>query len=412
MLGLIVSSCSKKDEPERPPRPGQEPVEHPVASVRFDQSEMIVEVDRAPALGRLECTVVRTGSYLPDTSYALGVTDPAGVLTVPAYVHFPEGSASAPFSGHYKVSLEEGQEYAAELAVKAAPDSAAACMRVLFRHSSLWEDYGGGTYRTGNRLLSVNIRRRCSEGITEYELCGADGFRRIFAEHADGHISLAQQPAAIDGFDSATHSCDFGDDAFRARFPIYTVPSAYQPDNYCWLLNLTYLAKGEGAAPEPRCDIVRMERKADPRWEYAGEAQFCDGWLLQAISFEARPPLEPESNPWTVEMQRYRSDHNLLRAVGLYRVASPLSALNSEAELAVLPIVVDPRGGSARIEPSYSGFDSPGLFAAPFTIGGRGTYTRSEDGTSVIAIPVPLHNAYGTYGDTWATVHPATFVIY
>lgn len=407
IIAFLAVSCSKKDEPQRPPRPGEVTVELPVASVRFGESQRTVDVDKAPAWGLFEGALLRSGTYLPDTAYALSLTDSRRVLTLPAYVHFERGATRAAFAGSFDVSLDEGQEYTAVVETRAAQDSAAVSMTVVFRRPSLWEDYGTGTYRTAGSLIAVDIRRRSSEEITEYELT-APGFRRIFAQHADGTLSIAPQEAGCEGFSLVADSRDYEDEAFRGRFPIYSVASAYQPDYYCWLLNVTYQGAG---TTEPRCDIVRMDRNADPRWEYAGEALFCDGWLLQAVSFEARPPLEPESNPWIVEMQRYRSDANLVRAVGIYRVASPLSALNAEPRLTVLPIALNPHDGTVGIAPSYSGFDCPGLFAEPFTIGGRGTYSTDAEGQTVITIPAPLHNAYGTYGDTWATVHAATLVI-
>ncbi len=405
---LLATACSPSEEPTLPVRPGQETQVCLPASVRFGRKTFFCEVDGAPASGSLSAALVRSGDRLPDTAYSLSTVDARNALVVPAEVHFAEGETSADFSVEYTLSLQPEQSYSASLTTCAAPDSARAVMELVFTRPSRWEDAGSGSYRSGNVLRRVAVKVRRSKDVTEYELADRDFVRR-FMVLADGTVAVPEQVAETDGFERVTDSSNWPDEVFKARFPIYGVPGAYDADLHCWLLNLTYYSAS--ADPEPRCDIVRLDSDPDPRWEYAGEAIFTDGWLSQAVSFEARPPLVPEDNPWIVEMQRFRADPKLFRAVGLYRVASPLSPLNGHKSLTVIPIATNPAAGTATVQPVFSGFDCPGLFSAPFTIGGAGKYEGDADGNALITIESPLHNAYGTYGSSWATAHDAVFSI-
>lgn len=412
VLAAIVSAavfagCSGgRDEPPQPQRPGEPVVPKPAATLFFVQPELFVDVTGG-GTGSFGVELRRRGVWLPDTAYRLERSDARGALTLPESVSFGAGDTVATVAVSYSLSLNEGADYEALLAVRAAPESVPAIAKVFFRRPTAWEDAGGAIYRSGSGTVRTAVRVRRTQASDEYELRGEEGFLRRFTVFANGSVVPAAGAAGIEGYDSVCPAGEYGDVRLRARFPLCGVPSACHDAGKYYSLIMVYTS---GSVAVPRYDVVRMDGAADADWMPVPDAVFTDGWLTGVVSFEARPPLEPSEHPWPVEAA-CRRDGKVLRLYGLYRVASPLSPLNACPELVPLDISIDWEDGTAEVAPQYSGFDYPGMFSQRFTIGGTGTFLRDADGSLTITLPLPLHNGYGAYGDTWASQWPCVVTI-
>lgn len=404
LAGVCAGACSghgDDGEKHQGLRPGEPTEAHSPATLQFVPAIQDLSLDMRENRGSTTTTLVRSGEWLPDTSYSLTVDDPGGILGALPPVHFGRNSREATITLTYSVSLEPEESRSASISASPAPNLAPEVFTLVLRRPSGWSEAGSGIYHSAGRAVGVSLRVRVSEGRTDYEATGEDGFRRLITLAGDGSVHTAAGAAGIDGFETVADTRDLA----AGNLPICSASSSYDSAERLFALNLTY----SGATDGVRFDFLRLDNP-ESEWTGGDYGEFRDGWLLGVVSYEAAPPLDPAENPWPVFVQPHRSLQGLYRVCWLYREASPLSRINSCPTPTYLIIdASDPE--NVAIGPTFSGFESPGLFAESFTIGGKGTATEQPDGSLRIEIAVPLHNAYGRYGNTWATVLPSVLTV-
>ena len=401
LILLLATACSDpgggSDEPV-PPRPGEDsPLTE--AKVTFDPAKADFAAADGSFEGSLPIAVLRSGEYLPDTLYIIETADPRAALRLPGDVHFGQNATKTIVTAAYRLSLAPGQSYGTTVRV-AGTDAA---IEITFRNTSDRIEVGLASYRFPGGRRTATVFRRTAAAGTEYSL-EDEGFTRSLTVDAAGGVVMNAAPAACEGFVAVADASHFTD--APPALPAWGVTGATDGDGTFVLAAVYTSADG---TPMLHHDTVTI-LDPDSDWEAPADAMFTDGWLLGVVSLDARPPLLPADNPWPVEYRESRSRPGVLRLCNPYRGASPLAEINGGAALAY--IIVDASNpDNVTIAPQNSGFANADLFAAPFMAGGTGTMTTAPDGTRTITIPRPLHNGYGTWGDTWATIHPALITL-
>lgn len=414
LLSVLMTACSK-DGTERPVRPGEEEEILIPADVRFVNTHIEIAVDGSPAEGAFEVTLERSGDRLPDTTYTLTCDDADKCLTVPAVIHFEEEQTTVTVSASYSISLEPLELYSATICAYAFDGAEAVCVRVDIYRPSEWQQSGTGTYATGAHAIDVNIQTRVFDGGRQYRVWDADdvSFIRTFTRYDDGTISVDDGVTDIDdwtGFVSSDGyaTVEYTNEMLKAIMPIYTLSSIYDEDGGYYGLCLTYF---NDATFEPRYDVLRIDGEQDVQWRRLEDATFVDGWLVGVVSFRLEEPPLPADSPWPIEAWVNVDAPDIIRLMGLYRVASPLSKINSCDWLTPVEVHLETDSFTAAIAGTFSGFDNSDLFSSPFYIKGDGSYAIDDDGNTVITIENPMHTAYGEYG-TWATPYATVITLH
>lgn len=100
----------------------------------------------------------------------------------------------------------------------------------------------------------------------------------------------------------------------------------------------------------------------DPDWEAYAVAEFVDGWAIPAMQGD----YDQYQFPWDVNVQRFKSDHNVIRIVNPYNVATCPFATSHYGKSGYIVIdVTDP--DYVLVCPGYfSGFDPDGSMKVNF----------------------------------------------
>ncbi len=398
---LLAAACSGpgggSDGPVGP-RPGED---NPSAEATLRTEPRRAEFEALYGIfeGVMPVTVLREGEYLPDTLYIIETDDPRGVLTAPPSVDFGLNDTKAVVQVSYSLRLDTGEDYAATLRLPGTD----AVVDFSFRNASYYTELGTASYRWPAGRRTVKVFSHSAGGNTEY-LLTAEDFRRTFTVDAAGVAVMNAAPAACEGYAAVADASSFTD-VPPAR-PAWSV-GGVADGNGTFVLAAVYSAT-DGSRLLHHDTVTLLS--PDDDWEAPVDAIFTDGWLAGVVSMEARPPLVPADNPWEVEYRRSRSHPGVLRLCNIYRGNSPLAEINAGPALSYI-IVDATEPDNVTIAPQNSGFANTDLFAVPFMIGGTGTLTTAGNGTRTITIPRPLHNGYGTWGDTWATLHPTVITL-
>lgn len=398
VLATACSGPSGGNDGPPAPRPGQEPGHDP-ARVLFSPSTADFASEDGCFVGSMTVEMVRRGDYLPDTLYIIEVSDRRGALSVQSNVVFARNDSVSAFSLRYSLTLEAGEEYSATVSAVGTDAS----MTITFRNTSNYMDVGTASYRYPGGRATVRMRRRDAGGISEYSLAG-DGISRVFSVDGGGNVKVSNSPAGTDGYESVADVSTLG--SAPPSQPSWRVGGCADATGV-FVLGAVY-TRTDGTRLLSYDTVTILD--ADCEWSEPADALFTDGWLLGVVSFEGRPPLIPAGNPWAVEYRESRSHPGLFRFINIYRGESPLTPLNAGPALTY--ITVDATDAdNVTIAEQNAGFVNADLFPHPFHIGGTGTMRTEPDGTRTITIAQPLHNGYGTWGDTWAARYPSVFRI-
>lgn len=401
LTACLCAGCSPSDEPVPDRRPGEE---HPSptlpATLRFVPATVEIATADSPYRTQLALSLVREGSELPDTTYVLSANDPRNIISHLPEATFSHGQTTLHLSIGITASPEAGQTLRASIMAQPAPGIAHAKASVAITGIDIWTDAGTAMFVSGDMAQRVHIYRQTIAGRCHIRATDSQNdILRQFVVEPDGIINIADAHGLPAGYTCAT-SAGNADKSMRLRFPVLSLPSRADQEQGWYGLNRIYT--GADGTCVPHYEIIVADNT--PGWSETFACTIVDGWLAPVVSFEARPPMIPSENPWAVAMQQNTSDPSQFRLIGMYRGGSPLSPLNSSPTPGIVSLATG--NGQVEIPPQSAGFANSALFATPFVIGGSGTLTT--DGSTVTAtVPVPLHNAYGAYGTSWAQPVPA-----
>lgn len=401
LTACLFTGCSPSDEPAPGPRPGDDPQPPAMpATLRFVPASTEITTSGAPCDTRLTLSLVREGTNLPDTSYVLGADDRWNIIShLPAAV-FRRGQTSVNLDIGIAASPGAGQTLQARILAYPAPGFAPAEASVSITGIDTWTAAGTALLVSGSLVRRLDMHRQTIAGRSHIRATDSEGeVLRQFIVEADGTLSIAGIHGLPAGYISAT-TAENADENMRRRFPVLALPSVGNRTEGWYGLNMVYTDQSGNNIPH--YEIIVADNT--PGWSEAFACTFVDGWLAPVVSFEARPPMVASENPWAVPMQRSTACPSRFRLIGIYRGGSPLSPLNSAAAPGIVSLTVG--DGIVEIPPQEAGFASTTLFSAPFVIGGSGTVT-ADGNTATATVPLPMHNAYGAYGTTWAQPVPA-----